>query len=304
MLSYKTECCGNDKDWVIFLHGLGGNSNIWYKQVKAFSGQFNLMFIDMFGHGDTNESKKSYTFETLAAGVIKVMDYTGVKSAHIVGISLGSIIADAVAFAAPDRVKSLVMGGSVLGYDFRARFLLRSGSIIKGIIPYMWLYRLFAFIMMPRKNHAFSKKIFVREAKKLGGREFKKWYRLMETLEDFYKAHAHLNVNVPKLYISGEQDHLFLKFVINAYLCDGNAAIHVIDRCGHVCNIEQADEFNRIALYYMNCYPSVPALKYVPVRRFGFRAPATKPVPIHKGLAAHSTELITFPADRRNAVNG
>lgn len=304
MLSYKTKSCGTEKDWVIFLHGLGGNSNIWYKQVEAFSGRFNLMFIDMFGHGDTTDSKKSYTFESLAAGVIEVMDHAGIGSAHMVGISLGSIIADAVAFAAPDRVKSMVLGGSVMGYDFRARFLLRSGSIIKAIMPYMWLYRLFAFIMMPRKNHAFSKKIFIREAKKLGGAEFKKWYRLMETLEDFYSAHVDHTVNIPRLYISGEQDHLFLQFVIRAYLGHRNAAIHVIDKCGHVCNIEQAEEFNRIALYYLTSYPSVPALKYVPASRSGFRVPTQKQIPLHKGLPIHAAGLAAFPADRHNAVHG
>ena len=43
MLHYETHICGKDKDWVIFLHGLGGNSNIWYKQADAYKKQFNLI---------------------------------------------------------------------------------------------------------------------------------------------------------------------------------------------------------------------------------------------------------------------
>ena len=56
--------------------------------------------------------------------------------------------------------------------------------------------------MMPQKNHSKSRNVFIREAKKLGGKEFH---------------------TIPKLYISGDQDHLFLPFVIqNVYsIMDG-----------------------------------------------------------------------------------
>ena len=302
MLSYKTEYCGADKDWIVFLHGLGGNSNIWYKQIEAFSGRFNLMFIDMFGHGDTRESRESYTFESLGRAVVSTMDHAGIESAHIVGISLGSIIADAVAFTAPQRVKSMVLGGAAMGYDLRARILLWLGSLIKGIIPYMWLYKLFAFIMMPRKNHGLSRKIFVREAKKLGGKEFKKWFRLMETLEIFYGKNASRFGKTPRLYISGEQDHFFLKFVVRAFLADPKAAIHVIDQCGHVCNIERADEFNRIALYYLTSYPCLPALKYVPLGRSGFHSSSRRHIPMEEKIPMHAAGFAACGNDRQKAA--
>jgi pimeloyl-ACP methyl ester carboxylesterase len=265
MLHYETHICGNEKDWVIFLHGLGGNSNIWYKQADAYKKQFNLIFIDLFGHGSTRESLDAYSYETIAEFVIKVMDTAKIKSAHFVGISLGTIIIDAVSMMAPERIKSIVQGGAVMGYDFRARFLLRSGAILKHILPYMWLYRLFAFIMMPRRNHSKSRNFFICEAKKLGGKEFRKWYKLMETLVSFYdKFRKESPHTIPKLYVSGDQDHLFLPFVIQNFLREQFSSIHVIEKCGHVCNIEKDKEFNRISLYYLNSYPDRPMLKNVP----------------------------------------
>ena len=286
MLTYKTDYCGDDKDWVIFLHGLGGNSSIWYKQVDAYKNQFNLMFIDLFGHGDTAEKRDAYTFENLAVEIVAVMDEAHIESAHFVAISLGSIIADAVGFIAPERVKSMVLGGAVMGYDLKSRFLLRSGSILKWIVPYMWIYRLFAFIMMPRKNHVTSRGIFIREARKLGSLEFRKWYRLMETLLQFYARYKEQVNGIPKLYISGSQDHLFLPFVIRNYLQERFSAIHIIEKCGHVCNIERHDEFNRVSLYYLKSYPNVPALKYVPESVAGRRIPLDQPA-IHKQLPMH-----------------
>ncbi len=265
MLHYETHICGKDKDWVIFLHGLGGNSNIWYKQADEYKKQFNLIFVDLFGHGSTTDSLEAYSYETLAEFVINVMNKAKIRSAHFVGISLGTIIIDAVNMIAPERIKSIVQGGAVMGYDFRARFLLRSGAILKHLLPYMWLYRLFAFIMMPRKNHSKSRNFFICEAKKLGGKEFRKWYKLMGSLVSFYNTFRKKSTHtIPKLYISGDQDHMFLPFVFQSFLREPLSSIHIIEKCGHICNIEKHIEFNRISLYYLNSYPDQPMLKNVP----------------------------------------
>lgn len=286
MLGHKVYFKGEAYDWVVFLHGLGGNSNIWYKQLDQYKKQFNLLFVDFFGHGSTMDQRSGYRFEDIAEAIVEVMDENGIESAHVVGISLGSIIADALGYIAPERVKSMVLGGAVLGYDIRARFLLRLGGALKLVLPYMWLYRLFAFIMMPRKNHATSRSIFIREAKQLGGREFRKWFRLMETLTDFYDTHKSADNEIPKLYLSGAEDHLFIRFVLRNYLQEKLSAIHVIEKCGHVCNIERPEEFNRISLYYLKSFPNVPALKYVPSRAAARRIPmdhrtVQKQMPMH-----------------------
>lgn len=273
MLHYETNYIGADRDWAVFLHGLGGNANIWYKQVDAYKDHFNLLFVDFFGHGGTTEKRDAYTFESLGAAVIEVMDHLEIESAHIIGISLGSIIADAIGFTCPGRVKSMVLGGSAMGYDYRSKFLMTTGRFLKFLMPYMWLYKLFAFIMMPRANHARSRGIFIREARKLGGSEFRKWYRMMESLEAFYARYAEIVSQIPKLYISGAEDHLFIPFVIRNYLREGLSAIHIIEKCGHVCNIEKDQDFNRVSLYYLKNYPGVPSLKYVPGEAIGRRIP-------------------------------
>ncbi len=272
MLCHIPHVLSKDSDWVIFLHGLGGNSNIYYKQVDEFKKHFNLMFIDLFGHGCTLEQLNAYTFETLAKSAINVMDEENIESAHIVGVSLGTIVMDAFSILAPDRIKTMTLSGAVQGYDLKARFLLKTGATLQWMIPYMWLYKLFAFIMMPKKSHAASRRIFAREAKKLGGREFHKWYKLMGSLEPFYASYPDRTKNtIPRFYISGDEDHLFLPFVIQSYLRDPLASIHIIEKCGHVCNIERADEFNRISLSYLNSYPDLPKLENIPEKTRAYR---------------------------------
>lgn len=265
MLCHIPHVLSKDSDWVIFLHGLGGNSNIFYKQVDEYKKHFNLMFIDLFGHGCTLEQLNAYTFETLAKSAINVMDEENIDSAHIFGVSLGTIIMDSFSILAPDRIKTMVLGGAVQGYDFRARFLLQSGAVMQWVVPYMWLYKLFAFIMMPKKSHKKSRQVFAREAKKLGGQEFRKWYKLMGSLEPFYANYPDRRQNtIPRLYISGDEDHLFLPFVVKNHLRDPLSSIHVVEKCGHVCNIERFDEFNRVSLSYLNSYPDLPKISHIP----------------------------------------
>jgi len=253
MFHYQVLRKGPDRQWVILLHGLGGSSSIWYKQVDAYARHANVVLVDLYGHGKTRDTLPAYSFEALAAGVFCVMDELELESAHITGISLGSILASVMGAIAPHRVNSLILGGAVPGLNLRSRFLLHAAKVLRYAMPYMWLYRLFALIMMPRRRHAKSRGIFVREAKKLGRPEFLKWYRMLQA---FPRIHRNLSrrlrdTNVPKLFISGSEDHLFLRMVKNYVRTDPLASLHILERCGHVCNIENPGEFNQASLGYM-----------------------------------------------------
>ena len=59
------------------------------------------------------------------------------------------------------------MGGAVLHLNFRSRMLMCIGNTLKSVMPYMWIYKVFALIILPKRNHKESRLIFVREAKKL-----------------------------------------------------------------------------------------------------------------------------------------
>ena len=51
MLYYKTFVSENNNEWITFIHGAGGSSSIWFKQIKNFKSYFNLLLIDLKGHG-------------------------------------------------------------------------------------------------------------------------------------------------------------------------------------------------------------------------------------------------------------
>lgn len=255
MLYYKTHVLSPSHDWVVFLHGLGGNSNIWFKQVKDFKRHFNLLFIDLKGHGGSVDYKPEvlqYTAEGLAEDVVNVLDSLSIKKAHFAGISLGSVVLHSLHIHAPLRIKSMVLGGAIIRFTKLARFLLKTGDLIKSFVPYMWLYKLFAWILMPKKHHEDSRNMFINEAKKLRRKEFIRWYKFASTVPEIYPQIDTEKNKIPKMYIMGSQDYMFIGPVREDTKKDKSATVHVIDECGHVCNVEKHKEFNQVAINFFN----------------------------------------------------
>ena len=116
----------------------------------------------------------------------------------------------------------------------------------------MYLYKLFAFIIMPRKNHKQSRLLFVREAKKLYQKEFIKWFRLTAEINPLLRFFRAKDINIPTLYIMGEQDYLFLPIIEKIVKIHKMARLFVVPECGHVVNVERHEIFNDNAIRFIN----------------------------------------------------
>jgi pimeloyl-ACP methyl ester carboxylesterase len=119
------------------------------------------------------------------------------------------------------------------------------------VVPYIWLYRFFAFVIMPNKNHKESRHLFVREAKKLYKKEFLKWFKLTAELNPLLRLYRSVNVDIPTLYVMGEEDYLFLPPIRELLKHQMNATLEVVACCGHVVNVEQPVVFNTTTLGFL-----------------------------------------------------
>ena len=134
--------------------------------------------------------------------------------------------------------------------------MISLGNLLRHVVPHMTLYRLFAWIMMPRRNHRHSRGIFIREAAKMPMEEFYIWFDLTQRFDDDYPLEKHLAPKVPKLYLLGEEDHLLARRTAKYARMDERAKVHVIPRCGHLYNIDSVQEFNRMALEFLARHPA------------------------------------------------
>jgi pimeloyl-ACP methyl ester carboxylesterase len=257
MLHYTLYPHKTSQEWVTFVHGAGGSSSIWYKQIRAYTQHYNVLLLDLRGHGNSKPSLKKvfqqrYTFDVIVADIIEVLDHEKIETSHFVGISLGTILIRQLAETYPKRVRSMIMGGAIMKLNVRSQILMRFGNVVKSVIPYLWLYRFFAFIIMPKKNHRESRLLFVREAKKLYHKEFLRWYKLTAELKPLLRLFRQVDVGIPTLYIMGEEDYMFLPSVEKLVALQSSAQLAVVPQCGHVVNVEQPKQFNITTLRFLN----------------------------------------------------
>lgn len=256
MLYFKKYEISPDKDWVVFVHGAGGSSSIWHRQIRAFKEKYNVLLLDLRGHGRSKHFfqefyENKYTFKDVAKDIIEVLDHNQIESAHFVGISLASIIIRSLAELQPQRVKSMTLGGAVIRLNIRSKVLIYLGSLFKRYVPYMWIYSFFAWVIMPRKRHRNSRILFINEAKRLYQKEFLRWYQLTVEVNPLLRYFTEKEIKIPTLYVMGEEDHMFLPQVKNLVKIHKNAALQILENSGHVVNIDQPDKFNEVSLRFI-----------------------------------------------------
>ncbi|MEJ5268394.1 MAG: alpha/beta hydrolase [Bacteroidales bacterium] len=253
MIEYNKYFKSDDSDWLVFIHGAGGSSTIWFKQIKYFSKKYNVLLVDLRGHGKSNSFAlkdleiKKYSFAIIVNDVLEILDYEKIDSAHFAGISLGTIIIRQLSEEYPQRVKSMVLGGAIIKFNIRSKILMKFGFIFKSLLPYMMLYKFFAFIIMPKANHKLSRNLFIREAQKIYRTEFIRWYRMTTNINPLLKLMRDKELPIPTLYVMGEEDYMFLPAVRN-FIAKHNlySRLVVLKNCGHVVNIDRPDDFNKI----------------------------------------------------------
>ena len=254
MLHYETYIVSPDAPWVSFVHGAGGSSSIWYKQIREFRKAHNVLLIDLRGHGKSARGrwKKGDSFVHIADEVKTVLDELNIKRTHVIGMSLGTIVAQTIAERFPERISSLILGGAVIRLDIRTKLLLWTGRVTKRFIPYMLLYKLFAWIIMPKKRHEESRSIFVNQAKKMCQKEFIKWFSLTKLINPYLSRLQMKTNSIPTLFLMGVEDYLFMPPVEEVVKRNAEFKLIKIKESGHVCNIDQPDVFNRLSIDFIS----------------------------------------------------
>ncbi len=99
------------------IQGFGGGHRGWFFQTRSFSRYYKVVTADSRGVGSTSTTDNPYTLETLAKDVIGLMDYLDIDRTHLLGMSMGGMIAQEFAINYPERVEKLVLGSTYTNGD-------------------------------------------------------------------------------------------------------------------------------------------------------------------------------------------
>ena len=93
-----------------FAHSLAADSGMWAEQVpELIAAGFRVLRIDMRGHGGSTPVAGNYQMAQLYGDVLATIDALQIKQIHLIGLSIGGMLAQGMGLAHPDRIKSLVL---------------------------------------------------------------------------------------------------------------------------------------------------------------------------------------------------
>jgi 3-oxoadipate enol-lactonase len=229
---------------VVMIHGLGGTSNMFEPQMRALSG-CRVVRVDLPGSGRSPRPVEPLTIEGMAQAVLRVMEATGVGKAHVVGHSMGTIVAQQIAAERPEQVASLTLFGALAepteatrnGLQARAR-LARSGGmsdIADQIVANA--------VSAHTREHSAAAAAFVRES--ITRQDAESYALSCEALARAQAVDAR-RIKAPALLITGDADTVNPPGVAQA-LADKikGAVFSSLDRCGHWATVEAPGECGR-----------------------------------------------------------
>jgi pimeloyl-ACP methyl ester carboxylesterase len=113
-INYKVQGKGEP---LVLIMGYSGNQDAWVFQTRLFKKHYRVITFDNRGIGKTDKPDGPYSSKMMANDTVGLMDYLGIKKAHVLGVSMGGMIAQALAINYPERVNKLILGCTFAGRE-------------------------------------------------------------------------------------------------------------------------------------------------------------------------------------------
>jgi 3-oxoadipate enol-lactonase len=247
-------------DPLLFIHGLGSSHRDWEPQVAFFSRHYQVITYDVRGHGKSDKPKGPYSVSQFAADAAELMRSLAIAPAHIVGLSMGGMIAFQLALDEPARVKSLVIANSAPELIIRT-FEQRLEFWRRRIIVRLFGARKFAEIMgvrlLPSPEHEALRQALV---ERWAENDTRAYLQALKAIVGWSVAERIRAIRCPTLVITADQDYtpVSTKQAYMAHLL--HAELVVIPDSRHLLPLERPEAFNAALMAFLrrSIYQTLP----------------------------------------------
>ena len=242
-------------DLVIFIHGIGGNKENWYQNMEVLSKTFNVVALDLRGYGESEDFLGPMNFSDVADDIQRLVLFLGEKKCHVVGLSMGAQISLYFYEKYPDLTQSLVLCDAPLGFqDFteseREKFIRLRRKPIEDGTDLKTMAINIADTLIGKKSNKLAYDQLVESMVKLRKETY------LSAIDTFVKS-DHYNIfpklDIPVLLLVGELDNLtpvsMAKEISHKI---GGSILKIISNAGHLSNIENPGEFNKVVLGFLS----------------------------------------------------
>ena len=248
---------------VVLLHGLGNAASSWKRNVDALGQAFHVIAPDLPGHGWSDKPRLK---DPLASGtrfLAALLDHFGIAKAHLVGSSMGGIIAIQFAMAPPPRVERLVLVDSAgLGRDMAPFLRALTVPLLDRLVVRYSRRSVEAFLDFVIYNKSAITPELVQDMTDArmqpGARDF--WLRTLRWGASVFGLRRRVilidslsQLHVPVLLLWGDHDRVLPpRLAHQAVPRLPGAQLHVFHDCGHWPHVEYPDEFNRLVMGFLS----------------------------------------------------
>jgi len=231
---------------LLFVHGLGSSGRDWAAQVDHFADHYRVLRLDLRGHGRSERGDAAYSIAQFARDVAVFVRRRGLEAVHVVGLSMGGMVALELAAGVPRLLRGLVVVNSVA--DMR----LRSWHDV-------WFYasrRLAVQVLgMRRVGQLLARKLFVKPSQDDLRRLFvKRWAQndkraylaSMDAIMRWSVADRLGRIDVPTLLMSSDEDYTPVAAKERMAARMPRADLAVVDDARHALPVERPEVFNAI----------------------------------------------------------
>lgn len=234
---------------VLFLHGLGGTWRDWEPQLDDLSADHRCIVVEHRGHGRSEATRGELTTRLFARDAAAVCAELGVERTHVVGLSMGGMIAQWLTIDHPELVESLTVADSGAYMPSAAAEFLAAWAVSvrddgmtdsRGVVPEQspaW-----SDVTLRERSHIARNNM--REAESM---DPDVWARAALAVARHDTRALLGQITAPVLLVYGADDRLVS--VDNAEpLQKGipHAELHVLLDAGHTCNLEQPEAFDAL----------------------------------------------------------
>ncbi len=239
-------------DPIVFLHGLGSCGDDWVLQAQFFAPRFRVIAPDLRGHGQSAKPAGPYSIAQFAADVTALLDALSIDSAHVVGLSLGGLVAQQIAIDSPHRVRRLTLTNTfahlLSGSVFEMARLLRRGAI-SLVLPLERSSQHVARGLFPYPHQAELRRL---AAQRIVGNDRAAYRASIAAIRRFDSRRDLKRIIAPTLVITGERDRTVPRRR-QRELAGGirGARWEIIRDSGHATPLDQAEAYNDLLASFL-----------------------------------------------------
>ena len=241
---------------LVLICGLGTGGWIWCKQVPELAQHFQVITFDPRGVGESSQVAAPFSIADLAEDISFLLEHLGLERAHIVGASLGGIVAQQFALTFPHLVERLVLSCTTFGGP---NHVLPGGEGLAALMSVSGLNGeerarrniQFGFTKAYLENNMDDVEDIIRMRLACNIPEHVYLFQVKAASE--FNAEPHIPaIQSPTLVISGNEDIIIpVQNSHNLAQRIPNARLEIVEGAGHAFFIERAGEFNQTVLEFL-----------------------------------------------------